>query len=143
MSFRTVWDSLVRDDICWAERASGIMLVALRGAVLKWGPAVYLPPEVGARLADIGVNEERWGLYLMVCGLLQIWYAGQDRSTMRLLVTIAILLGFVVMVAGFMDTPPGTVNASLICMSGFYLLLLGRVWRDRDSAPPEVGQEDG
>ena len=138
-----IWRILVSHSTTWAEVTSGLTLIALRGGMLKWGPTIYLPPEVAEQLHMIGVTEPRWGTYLMVCGMLQVWFAGERRSRMRLTATVAILAGFVVMSVAFLMTPPGSVNSSLVCMSAFYTFLLARVFRDRDSAMLGVGEERG
>lgn len=137
---REIWLIWLDDAVAWAEVASGLTLIMLRGAVLLWGPTLGVPWEVADRLQSVGITEGSWGTYLMVCGVLQVWYAGQRQARGRRWVTMAILLGFVVMTGAFLVNPPGIVNASLLCLTAFYTALLYRVFRSR---PPTAGVEDG
>lgn len=136
-----LWRTVLWDRLDLTEILSGLTLVALRGAVLKWGPVISMSSDVADLLRQIGVTESRWGMYLLVCGVLQIWFSGQRTSPWRLVVTIAILAGFVLMTAAFLVNGRG--NSGLICLSAFFTLLLYRVFRDRDSATAGVGPGGG
>ena len=127
------------DPLALTEILSGAVLVALRGAMLKWGAALNVPHDVAGLLQQAGLTEERWGTYLMCCGVLQIAFAGTRHSTLRVLVTVAILAGFVTMAAAFLLTTGSATESrsalgatSLICMSTLYTFILARVFHDQD-----------
>jgi len=104
----------------------------LRGLLLVGAPKLI---SEGSRVAEwlltIGITEERWGWYLMACGGLQIWFADQKASFMRVIIAALIMVGFGAMFCGFYvaysahDVPP-----SIICMTVFYLVMFGRVLGD-------------
>ena len=140
------WEIIRDDPIAWTEIASGGFLVALRGLIFALGTAVNMPHDVTRLLQSAHITEDRWATYLMVCGVLQIIFAGTRHSLARLLVTFAIMVGFALMVAGFVlsaiirppDGEPSLI-ASLVCMMAFYTILLARVIHDRDASHrPEV-----
>lgn len=131
------WDQLVHDPLAIVEILSGLFLVALRGLLLRWGTTLNMPHDVTRLIEAAGFNEDMWATYLMVFGILQIAFAGERRSLLRLWVTIAILLGFVGMLVGFLLVNlrnPGkpSIIPSLVCMSMIYFVILIRVWSDRE-----------
>lgn len=137
MPHRRIWHILLDDPVALTEVTSGLFLVFVRGAVLVG--AVRLFPvgyDVAEQLRTIGVTEDRWGAYLMVCGLLQIFLARTPHTILRALTTLAILLGFVVMGAGYYSAYSDwrAVPASVICMAVLYTFLLARVGLDRSHA---------
>lgn len=137
MPHRRVWRILLQDPVALTEVLSGLFLVALRGAVLL-GSSRLLPPgsDVANLLQEIGVTEERWGTYLMVCGLAQIFLARTPYTLRRAVVAFAVLAGFVVLGAGYYRAfhTWQSIPASVICMSALYTFLLARVGLDRRRA---------
>lgn len=131
---RQLWEIIAHDPLTLTEVLSGFFLVAYRGALVFGAPPlVYVNQEVADLLRQIYVNENSWGSYLMICGVLQIWFAPTRRVTCRMLVTFATLFGIIVMSAAFYTTNGGFwgIPVSLHCMLAFYTILLARVWADR------------
>lgn len=133
MPHRRIWNILLHDRVALTEVLSGLFLVSLRGVVLLGTPRLFSDvSEVARTLREIHVTEERWGTYLMLCGLAQIFLARTPYTARRAVVTTLILLGFVVMGAGYYFTYHDweAVPPSVICMSAFYTFLLTRVGLD-------------
>lgn len=132
MPHRRIWRILLQDPVALTEVLAGFFLVALRGALLLGAPRLFtVTSEVAEVLRGIGVTEDRWGTYLMVCGLVQIFLARTRYTFRRALATFAILVGFVVMGAGFFQAYGWyQVPPSLICMAALYTYLLARVGLD-------------
>ena len=130
---RQLWEIIAHDPLALTEILSGVFLVALRGALVIGAPHLnYVDYEVAVVLQRIRVTENIWGTYLMVCGLLQITFAGSRYATWRLAVTFATLFGIVLMVAAFWKSDGfWGVPVSLHCMAAFYTFLLARVLTDR------------
>lgn len=141
MPHRRIWRILLHDKVALTEVICGFLLVALRGALLVGTPQlVYLTSDVAGVLQQIGVTENRWGTYLMVCGIIQIFLARTKHTIRRTLVTSAILAGFVVMGAGFYQVHGWrAVPPSIVCMSAVYVFLLVRIGIDRQRERPRVG----
>lgn len=130
---RQLVEILLHDKVTFTEMLSGLALVALRGGLLV-GLSKFVSEgsAVAHLLLTVGITEARWAWYLMLCGLLQVWFAGGRPESQhlgaRVLVTFLILLGFAAMGCAFYvalgarEVPP-----SIICMCAFYIVLLARV----------------
>lgn len=132
MPHRRIWSILLSDPVALTEVLSGFFLVALRGTLLLGPPRIFtVTSEVAEQLHAIGVTEDRWGTYLMICGVCQIFLARTRYTLRRTLVSFAILAGFVVMGAGFYQVSGwSSVPVSLICMSSMYVFLMIRMGVD-------------
>jgi hypothetical protein len=129
---RQLWEIVARDQTALTEVVCGFLLVAFRGLLLVTNSRVVGNAEVAELLKRIAVTEDRWGSYLIVCGLLQILLAGTRHYTIQVWVTAAILLGFMVMGAGFWVVDGWfSIPPSVVCMALVYTYLLGRLLADR------------
>lgn len=138
---RQLWEIVARDPTALTEVLCGLLLVAFRGFLLVTNSQVLSNYEVADLLKRIAVTEERWGYYLLACGLLQIAFAGTRHHTLQAVVTFAVLLGFMVMGAGFWVVGGWySVPPSVICMAAVYTYLLGRVLADRTTAQETHGR---
>lgn len=137
MPHRRIWSILLHDRVALTEVIAGLFLVLLRGAVLVGSPRLFpVGSDVAEIISSIGVTEERWGTYLMVWGFIQILLARTDHALLRLVTTIMILAGFVVMGAGYYQAYHTwrAIPASVICMAWLYTFLLTRIIYDRRRA---------
>jgi hypothetical protein len=129
---RQLWEIIARDPTALTEVVGGFLLVAFRGFLLISNSQLLGNHEVAALLGQIHVTENRWGSYLIACGCLQIVFAGTRHYTIQALVTAAILLGFMVMGAGFWLVGGWhAIPPSVVCMAAVYIYLLGRLLADR------------
>jgi hypothetical protein len=144
MPHRRIWRILLHDKTALTEVLSGLLLVGLRGALLLGKAQMFsLSSDVAQVLRQIGVTEDRWGTFLMICGVVQIFLARTGYTIGRVLVTSAILAGFVVMGAGFYQVNGwGSIPPSIVCMSCLYAYLLMRIGADHRH-PERPGADDG
>lgn len=128
-----IWRILWTDPLRLVEVLSGLFLVALRGGLILGAPSLVLVNyEVAQILRDVNLDETTWGTYLMICGLLQIRYAGTPYATQRAVVAFLTLGGFALMIAAFWISDGfWGVPLSLYCMATLYTFLLGRILADR------------
>lgn len=131
---KELWLILTTHTTDILEVASALFLIALRGA-LVWGQPhmMYVDYEVAALLRDlpIPITEDVWGIYLVVCGVIQLAVAGTKHCHARCCVALAILVGLVVMACAFgLANGPWGVPLGLYCLTAFYTYLFARAWAD-------------
>lgn len=126
------WWVLRHDSTAFAEALSGLALVGLRGLLLLGVHPANPPYDVTRLLADAGVTEGRWSVFLMLCGLLQVMLAGSRHYRARIYLKMGIVLAFAIVVAAYwlVDEWDRPVVLSLMCILAFYFGLLVRVLAD-------------
>lgn len=121
------------DSTALAEVLSGTFLLALRGLVLINVRPLDVPFDVALSLYRVGITEQRWGWFILVCGIAQIALAGSRHSNLRLGLKLVIVTAFVLITMAYItaDQWRRPVVPSLICMIGFYVFLMYRVFVDK------------
>jgi hypothetical protein len=130
---RLAWWVLRHDSTAFTEALSGLALIGLRGLLLLGVRPADPPYDVVRLLRDAGITEERWAVYLMLCGALQILFAGSRHALIRLWLKVAIVGAFAVVTVAYELTGEGArpVVLSLVCLIAFYFGLMIRVFKDR------------
>lgn len=130
--FWRILDIALRDRTAFTELFSGLLLVLLRGLLLIGAPrAISEGSSVEQLLETIEITEARWGWFLAICGLIQVWYVDRKCSFVRVLVVGLIFFAFAAVAAGYYVAYHAfAIPPSLICMTVFYVVLLGRVGQD-------------
>lgn len=136
---KLAWWVIRYDSTAFAEALSGLFLIGLRGALLLLR-TTDAPYDVVRTLYSIGVTEDRWGTWLLVCGILQVVFAGSRHSTIRLVLKVLIVVAFVVVTTAYVLTGEGDRPAviSLVCMIALYTGLMIRVFHDRRTGVPSL-----
>jgi hypothetical protein len=124
-----IWAILWTDKLRLVEVVSGLLLVALRGSLVFGAPDLaYVDYRTSLLLEQVHLDANRWGLYLIVLGLIQVALAGSRHTWLRLIVAFLILAGFTVLAAAFWETGGFRgVPVSLHCMGAFYTYLFARL----------------
>jgi hypothetical protein len=124
-----IWAILWTDKLRLVEVVSGLFLVALRGSLVFGAPDLtYVDYQTSALLEQVHLDANRWGLYLIALGLIQVAFAGSKHTWLRLIVAFLILAGFTVLAAAFWETGGFRgVPVSLHCMGAFYTYLFARL----------------
>lgn len=130
-----LWIIARYDSTAFAELASGLLLILLRGLLLIFAPRFFWPFEVAVTLYPMGLNESTWGSIFLMLGLAQLLLAGSSHHLMRLLILIGIITTFVIV--GVAYTHAGYVFSqtvlSITCLTSFEAAILVRVFHDRRS----------